>query len=313
VVSLPPAPPGPPEPFPSGGVPGPAPFPPGGDPPRAESRRWTIVLIVVAALVVAGAGVALMGSGNDGTGASSPPPGSATNPPTAPAPAAPAALKADAGSFKVTLAWMTGDPSAPVGYWLITRDGRSVGEVSGSKRAWTDTHAIPHADYAYEVVAVTEDGQRSPASRVTVRTLAAPPATSRLAGLFDVRLVPTSRWGFSTFHDGPTSGGWNFKPTCQKGACDTQLGDSGVDGMKVVLDRMPASYQGTVTAHSLVTCGGTHVATSVVFDLHVTQADEVGGVWRATKIEGTMTQRSASQLGCVSSGVDYTVAGSLVH
>lgn len=314
MVSLPPAPSGPPEPFPAGGVSGPPPAPPAGPLRRARSRRWIVALIVVAVLVVAGIVVALSrGSVDPAAEGTTWSPNSTATASVGPAPPAPASLKADAGSFKVALTWTSGDPNVPVSYWLVMRDGTSIGQTTGSKSAWTDLHAVPHSDYVYEVVGVGEDGQRSAAARARVRTPTAPPATSRLLGLFNVKLVETSHWGFSSFQGGPPTAGWTFKPLCAKGACDTRLTDSGKGGLETALARMPASYQGTVTVHALVTCGSTHVDTSLAFDLHVTQAGDVKGEWRATKFAGTLTQRTASQLGCVSSGVDYTIAGTLVH
>jgi hypothetical protein len=55
------------------------------------------------------------------------------------------------------------------------------------------------------------------------------------------------------------------------------------------------------------------MATSVSIRIEVTRAAIVDGEWGATKIAGTMTHREAAQLGCVASGTDFTVAGTLAQ
>jgi hypothetical protein len=45
--------------------------------------------------------------------------------------------------------------------------------------------------------------------------------------------------------------------------------------------------------------------------LKIVAAKSLKGVWRASKLEGTIEQRSSAQLGCVSSGTDESFTATL--
>jgi hypothetical protein len=45
--------------------------------------------------------------------------------------------------------------------------------------------------------------------------------------------------------------------------------------------------------------------------LKIVAAKSLNGVWRASKLEGTIDQRSSAQLGCVSSGTDESFTATL--
>jgi hypothetical protein len=46
--------------------------------------------------------------------------------------------------------------------------------------------------------------------------------------------------------------------------------------------------------------------------IEVVKAASVRDAWRATRIVGTFVERFPAQLGCVASGADYQVTGTLI-
>jgi hypothetical protein len=127
-----------------------------------------------------------------------------------------------------------------------------------------------------------------------------------------VHAQATSHYGFSNF--GPEKGslGWRFTPTCSGGPCDTKLADIHQKDLRISLNRSGTSYHGNVTLHGLVRCGGTPVASSITVTVHVTDAGVFHDKWVATRIEGTMSQFSSAQLGCIASGAAFDLRGKVV-
>ena len=70
---------------------------------------------------------------------------------------------------------------------------------------------------------------------------------------------------------------------------------------------MGASYEGSDSRRYNIQCDGHPLVSTLTFQLHVTRAGVVGDTWRATALEGLLTQRDGEQLGCRAAGVDYTV------
>jgi hypothetical protein len=134
---------------------------------------------------------------------------------------------------------------------------------------------------------------------------------ARLSGDFNVKLKPTSQYGFSTKY-GRTTLGWNFDPKCAEGACPVVWRDLFFKGFKTTLARKGAAYGGSDGGKFDVTCSGAKASTTMALKFKVTKARAVDGEWRAVKLVGTLTQREVAQLGCVSSGVDWTFTASLV-
>jgi hypothetical protein len=305
-VDQPPSPPGSPTTQPAEPVTPPRPVVPPPPPPVAGSggsgrSRLPIALAVALVLVLAmtGAGVALR------TGDSSTSPGGG---PTKPPSAAPVDLTAHVRSFEVLLAWKQGALPAEVWYRIV-RNGKRVDVVPVTTFAWTDMEAQPGSLYTYEVVAVGKSNEAS--AEVSIKTPVARPATARLEGLFRVRLDPTSHYGFSRFGSTPKLAWW-FTPKCTSGACDTRLDQSLSVEFTALLRKRGSAYRGVFTWHGRTTCGGTSVFTAVTVDLHATKAEVADGKWRVTQIEGTMSELSPQQLGCVASGALYDLVGPLV-
>ena len=77
--------------------------------------------------------------------------------------------------------------------------------------------------------------------------------------------------------------------------------------------RSGAAYHGSVTVSGIVKCAGADVTSTFTVGVHATDAGAVSDRWLVTKVEGTMNQSEAAQLGCIASGATYSVTGSLVH
>jgi hypothetical protein len=284
----------------------PVPLPP---PPPAKRRRLVIVG-VVALLVLSAGAIAIAAAGGDGGGAS----GGSTAAPTSPSPslqppAAVASLRASAGAFQVQLSWKAGTDGAAAIRYDIQRDSKNVGFTDGT--SWVDSHVVPGQKYAYQVIAVSADGLRSPA-KVTTTTKDAPPGTAALMGVFNVKLHPTSHSGLSSFNDKDSNAGWRFVPTCKQPPCDTGLKDLHWKDFRMTLTRREGTYTGSTSVSGIVSCSGRGVSTTMSVTIKTTKADAVRDDWRVTAFTGTMTQYSSSQLGCVSSSVHWNVTGTLV-
>jgi len=275
-------------------------------PPRG-GKRWLVVALV-ALLAVAGTAtaVALAGGSDAPSGAA----GSPTATPL-PQPNPPADLKASAGAFTVKLTWRVGDgDGVPADRYDIVRESTTVGHVDGDATSFLDDTVAPNEVYDYEVIAVSAEGTRIEAS-VRTETPGAPPGTAALAGVFNVKVHPTSHSGFSSFSEKDFTVGWRFVPGCKEPPCDTQVRDLGRKQFLVELQQTGGVYQGTVSMSGLVSCSGHDASSSVTVAIHATRADTVGGTWKVTKFSGTMSQYTSSQLGCTSSSARFDVTGSL--
>ncbi len=276
---------------------------PSGEP---DHRAVTIVTIVacVAIIAVIGGAMAIAGGRGDV--------GSAT--PAAPSPtavAAPQTMDAHPAAFVVVLTWAQGE-GLPVSYYAVTRDGRPITTLKPDTTTWIDRSVTPETRYVYVVAAVGADGARA-LTRVVTKTPTAALSTARFQGTFNVHLHATSDFGFSNFHSENQTAGWRSTPMCRKGPCDTELADLHRKAFVLTLTRNGAAYQGTVSISGIVKCAGADVTSTFMVSVHATDAGAVRDRWLVTKVQGTMTQSEAAQLGCIASGATYSVTGSLVH
>jgi hypothetical protein len=175
-----------------------------------------------------------------------------------------------------------------------------------------DTSAIPGTLYTYGVQALGIDDLRSSIQHVKVRTPKAPPEAARLDGLFNIKLDETSNYGFQNFKGVPSMG-WSMIPQCDRGVCpQTKLQANSYKDFHTMLSKDGSTYAGSLSFDGLVRCGDSAINATFQISFEPTRAGVVDDEWRVTKFAGTMTQRSSSQLGCVSSGVDYDIVGTLV-
>ena len=276
---------------------------PSGEP---DHRAVTIVTIVacVAIIAVIGGAMAIAGGGGDVASAT----------PAVPSPtavAAPQRMDAHPAAFVVVLTWARGE-GLPVSYYAVTRDGRPITILKPDRTTWIDRSVTPETRYLYAVAAVGADGMRA-VTRVVANTPTAPLATARFQGTFNVHLHATSHFGFSNFRGENQTAGWRSTPTCRKVPCDTKLVDLHRKDFVLTMIRSGAAYHGSVTVSGIVKCAGADVTSTFTVGVHATDAGAVRDRWLVTKVEGTMTQSEAAQLGCIGSGATYSVTGSLVH
>jgi hypothetical protein len=285
------------------------------EPPKnGGGKGWVVPVAIAVALLAVIAAIAFTSSVRDDAAAgSSSPQGSAPISPgdTAPlTPSAPIALKAAPGSFFVKLTWKPAADATKDIRYEIDRGSEFAGLTD--KTSFTDLKVVPTTKYHYTVVALTPDGGRSEESAdVAVKTKAAPVSAARLEAIFDINAKSTSHFGFSTFNSNKASFGWRFDPNCGHGACNVKLTDVHKHGFAFQLSRTGGDYHGVLTTKGFGSCNGIVTTATVTVDLHAVTAKAVKDTWRVVRLAGTMTARTSPQLGCVSSGIDYSIGGTL--
>jgi hypothetical protein len=277
--------------------------------PPAPRRRSPIAVAaaVVLALVAGVVAYALSRPERAPATSRSPEPTAPPEPSPEPTIATPTGLVADASAFKVTLTW--GAVPDATGY-AIARDGIAIG--SSSSAGFVDETALPDQRYEYGVVAEGDEATSDPAL-LEVETQRASPGLARLEGLFNVKLKERSHYGLTLGKGGQRyTAAWRFVPRCEQGACAARWTDRSTRGLAADLKRGGPRYRGTVFGRFGGTCGGTRTTATVTVDLRVVDARAVDDAWRAARLVGTLSSRSASQLGCVSAGVVYGFTATLV-
>lgn len=259
-----------------------------------------VALMVVAALLI---GILILG-GEEGSGVRSP---RGVDPVEPPALAPPTSVEASARPFAVTLRWAA--PEGEADRLLVYRDGDRMAPLEPNRTGFVDDSVLPAVRYTYVIEAVV-DGKASRSDPIRVKTPPAPLGMARLDGTFTVDLRDTSHYGFSSF-PGDIQSGWKFKPKCRRGACDVTWKDAQGVALAGVLKNTGARYEGTATTR-LASCGDLRGSGTVTVRIEVVKAGSVRDAWRATKIVGTFLERFPAQLGCVASGADYQVSGTLI-
>jgi hypothetical protein len=291
-------------------MPPPPPSSVGGSVPEPRGRRTKVGLIALLVVLAVAAAVVVsqMGSGDrqvadDGA--------SGSVSPSAQAPTPPGSARAAAASFKVVVTWAPSSGSL-AGY-RVYRDGDVLDEVDPGVRSYTDDTVAPNVRYRYEVAAFTEAGDTSNRTVASVKTPPAALALARVQGTFNAKLRLTSSFGltFSGGGGGPGTLGLKLTPVCGEGPCSVTLGVIGGKVEHFTLKQTAATYSGTGTNRSAFSCGGTPTSASFAVRFTVVAAKSLKDEWRASKLEGTIAERSASQLGCVSSGTDYSFTATL--
>jgi hypothetical protein len=283
-----------------------APQPPA---PRQRTGLIVAIVLVVLALIVGGVVVGVTRDG-DGAAATDTPSPASTQAPTRPA--TPTAFDAEGEALRVSLTWTADTSGTEAVSYAISRNGKHLLAVSAPKTNAFDTTVAPGTTYHYSVVAVDADGKRSRPAKLTVTTAKLPLSEAPLSGVFNVALNVTSHYGYSSFNSFHDTAGWRFRPVCPKGACDTDLTDTGQKAFTTTLNLKAPTYSGSLSFRGFAICNGTVSTANVTITLHVTKADVEKETWRATKVEGTMIVRVSPQLGCVASGIDYAIRGSWV-
>ncbi len=214
------------------------------------------------------------------------------------------------GGLEVALTWQLDPESATPARLRVLRNGTEVAELAGDATSFTDSRLRPGRRYTYQVKAEA-DGEPAAHATTSVDVSAPPLAEARLAGIFDLgaRVVPSE--GFSA---GPwrMTYTWDFTPSCGEGACPRVRWFDQPGGIRGRLERRGARYVGSYAGPFHIECRGTAVGTTARIELRVTQARALFGVWRATRVRGTITASTNEQLGCVETERTETLTGRYV-
>ena len=275
--------------------------------PGRPPRRSTVALVagLVAVMLVAALLIAvLVLGGEEGSGVRSP---RGVDPEQPPALAPPTSVEASARPFAVKLRWAA--PESEADQLVVYRDGDRLATLEPNRTGFVDDSVLPAVRYTYVIEAVL-DGDTLKSDPIRVKTPPAPLGMARLEGTFTVDLRDTSHYGFSSF-PGDIQSGWRFKPKCHRGACDVTWKDAQGVALAGVLENTGPRYEGTATTR-LASCGDVRGSGTVTVEIEVVKAATVRDAWRATKIVGTFIERFPAQLGCVASGADYQVTGTLI-
>jgi hypothetical protein len=280
----------------------------GGQPPEPRGRRTLVVAIaIVVVLAIAGVAVAVSQMGIDEPSTSATASGSPS--PSDSPPAAPGNVEAAPAPFKVVVTWARA--GGDVAGYRVYRDGDVLDEVAADARRFTDDTVAPSSRYRYEVASFSEAGDTSDRTDVSVKTPPASLALARLQGTFNAKLHLTWSFGLTISGGGPHTLGLRFSPVCDEGACNVTLGVIGAKIEHFTLKQAAATYSGAGTNRASFTCGGTPTSSSFTVKLTIVAAKSLKDEWRATKLDGTIEQRSSAQLGCVSSGTDESFTATL--
>ena len=253
-----------------------------------------LALIVVMALALAGCSGSSAGAGSDAA--------SSQARPEVPRPT----LTVDASPFLVRLSW-TVPTGVHVDGFVVTRDGHEIALLTGTASRYDDKDVSPPGYHVYGVEA-TRGHQRSPAAMADARLAVPKLAAARLEGYFNIRLKVTSSSGYSG--DLPKSAGWHFRPKCRHGACDVIWSDNASHtGHAHGAARHGARYVISYSGYHFISCNGAHSTSVLHITLRVTKARVHDGEWLASRVEGTMTQSEAEQLGCVASQMTVKLLG----
>ena len=221
--------------------------------------------------------------------------------------APPTSVEASARPFALTLRWAA--PEGEVDRLVVYRDGDRLASLEPNRTGFVDDSVLPAVRYTYVIEAIV-DGKALKSDRIRVKTPPAPLGMARLDGTFTVDLGDTSHFGFSSF-PGDIQSGWRFKPKCHRGVCDATWKDAQGAALAGVLKNTGPRYEGTATTR-LASCGDLRGSGTVTVRIEVVKAGSIRDAWRATKIVGTFVERFPAQLGCVASGADYEVTGTLI-
>ena len=275
-----------------------------GRPPR-RSRVALVAGLVAFTLVAALLIVVMVLGGEEGSGVRSPRGVDPEEQPPALAP--PTSAEASARPFVVMLRWAA--PEGEADQLVVYRDGDRLATLEPNRTRFVDDSVLPAVRYTYVIEAVL-DGDTLKSDPIRVKTPPASLGMARLEGTFTVDLRDMSHYGFSSF-PGDIQSGWRFKPKCRRGACDVTWKDAQGVALAGVLENTGARYEGTATTR-LASCGDLRGSGTVTVKIEVVKAATVRDAWRATKIVGTFLERFPAQLGCVASGADYQITGTLI-
>jgi chitodextrinase len=218
----------------------------------------------------------------------------------------------------VTFRWSRPAAGAAPDRYLIMRDGKMVGSVSGTVTSYQGTGLAPDTQYQYRVAAA-RGGKRSALSSVLAVATSAPPASAaRLEAPWTV-IIKVVRGRAAIRGAKAWSEVWLTTPECPAGPCDVKL--SGTTNQhykfKVTLTRTDAVYRGKTRA-VVFPCGGGSAAfpvrSTLAIRLTVHTAQVQNGAWTAATWTGTMSvsspYSSSGNIYCNASKQKMSLSGS---
>ena len=211
--------------------------------------------------------------------------------------------------FSVVLTWSPPDSSATIVGYDLSRDGKFLESLDPDETTFTDFDVKPGSSYSYALRSKGRVKSSLPVA-TDVKIKVPPLKAARLEGDFDVHAKVTSQTGYESL-GGPTSFAWVFRATCREGPCNVVWRDLIEKRIHARLKRRQGTYTGDYNGLYLSRCRGSRSISSVHLVLKVVKARAVGGVWRATRIEGTLTNSEAPQFGCVRAKAVQTLKGRL--
>jgi hypothetical protein len=258
------------------------------EPPKRFPRRWLVATLLVLLLAVGGivAGVATGGGGDRRGG-----PTMAVR-----VPLAVGSLTASVISpVEVELRW-SATPGAVE--YAIFRDGEALTTIRAPAITYRDVSVSPESSYRYEVAAVDASGQHSGRAIATAATPPPPPLSeARLEGRWDVTLTFLEESYTNRKKGDRFTEIWEFVPRCDEGACDVRVELFYEAQKRTIIHRDGRTYRGEGEA-KLDRCQGVRIDTTIALKITVTEADFIGGAWRAIGFTGTNETDSPAALTC---------------
>jgi hypothetical protein len=221
----------------------------------------------------------------------------------------PEGFSASPDGFSVVLSWSAPTNSARIVGYELSRDGRFLESIEPEGTTFTDFDVKPGRSYSYAMRSKGQ-GMTSEPVATDVKIRIPPIKAARLEGDFDVHAKVKSQTGYESF-GGPTSFAWVFRAKCREGPCDVVWKDLIDKRIHARLNEKRGTYTGDYKGIYLSRCRGSRSISSVHLVLKIVKARAVGGVWRATRIEGTLTNSETPQFGCVSAKAVQTLKGRL--
>lgn len=238
-----------------------------------------------------------------------------TTAPTADAPATIESLRAEPPSrwdpsgrdWGITLMWIA---SPALTSFQVRRDGVLLADDL-TATGYRDTRVDPATTYRYAVVGSDAKGTSTVPAVVAITTGAPAVAEARLEGSFLVRMRVVASSGLRT-DPSPLAGSgsmlFRYAPTCVRGPCDVRWSVRAHPSTGV-LDRTRRRYRGVAHGPFLLrSCHGGVIDGRIAMGTHVAAAGPVNRTWRATRVEGTLTESGAAN-GCATATITWAFAG----
>lgn len=257
-----------------------------GDPPGRRDRRLEIALIVVAAVVLIGAVLLFTRS-----------PG----PPTTPVGVQVEALMCGEPCTQiaplVTVVWTPPEAGAdPTGYRLVRDDTPLEPALDASELTFRDEAVTIGETYAYQVIALSAEGDSAATEPVDASVPTPPETAARLGGVYRVELtvIKARSIGAAFGIENPVSGKhhndrWSFSSLSSDCGDATQACASQWSGLDGDIDMQGGWWTGRVDGRPAQCDGEERAAAPIDLRLQTTEVKVVDAAWVVFGFQGTAT------------------------